>query len=131
MKKQTELGRLSEMEMEVLREVWGMAAPATVSRVLAIFAERYGWKSSTLSTIMDRLIEKGYLTKTMHGKANVYTPALSEAAYKEHETRAFMAAVHNGSVKSFVAALTDGSGMNADEIAEIRSWFHEKAGEEL
>ena len=122
-----ELGRLSEMELEVMREVWGMAAPVTVARVLEIFSARRGWKTSTLSTIMDRLIEKGYLTKSAQGKANIYTPVITEAAHKEHETRTFLAEVHNGSVKSFIAALADGSGMSPEEIAEIRAWFRERA----
>jgi len=117
------------MELEVMREVWGMQLPVTVARVLEIFATRRGWKTSTLSTIMDRLIEKGYLTKTMQGKANIYTPTIAEAVHKEHETRAFLAKVHNGSVKSFIAALADSSGMGAEEIAEIQAWFRERTGD--
>lgn len=120
--------RLSEMELEVMREVWGMADPITVARVLEIFSARRGWKTSTLSTIMDRLIEKGYLTKAMRGKVNIYTPAQTEAEHKERETRSFLTEVHNGSVGSFIAALGGGSGMSAEEIAEIHQWFREKAG---
>lgn len=122
--------RLSEMELEVMREVWGMADTITVARVLEIFSVRRGWKTSTLSTIMDRLIEKGYLSKTMRGKVNIYKPVVTEAAHKERETRAFLTEVHNGSVKSFIAALADCSGVSAEEMNEIRQWFREKAGEE-
>ena len=122
--------RLSEMELEVMREVWGMADPITVARMLEIFSARRDWKTSTLSTIMDRLIEKGYLTKTMHGKANIYKPVMTETAYKERKTRDFLKEVHNGSAKSFIAALADGAGMSAEEIAEIHRWFREKAGGE-
>ena len=121
-------GRLSETELEVMREIWGMAAPVTVSGVLEIFSVRRGWKTSTLSTIMDRLIEKGYLTKTLHGKANIYKPLFSEEEHKEYETKLFLNDVHGGSVKSFIAALSDTT-LSPDEIAEIRKWFFQKAGE--
>ena len=126
---QKELGRLSETELEVMREIWSMATPVTVSRMLEIFAARRGWKTSTLSTIMDRLIEKGYLTKAIKGKVNIYTSELTEEEYKEHETRSFLSAVHNGSVKSFIAALADSSDISSDEVAELRAWFREKGAE--
>jgi len=42
----------------------------------------------------------------------------------------FLTEVHNGSVKSFIAALADGTGMSEEEIAEIHRWFREKAGVE-
>jgi predicted transcriptional regulator len=125
--KQSKPGKLSETEREVMREVWGMTAPVTVARVLEIFSARRGWKISTLSTIMDRLIEKGCLAKALHGKANVYTPLITEAAYKERETRAFLAEVHNGSLRNFIAALDGGGGVSAEEAAEIRAWFIERA----
>ena len=112
------LGRLSESELEVMRAVWGLAAPVTVSRVLEIFSARRGWKTSTLSTIMDRLIEKGYLTKKLQGKTNIYTPTLSETTFKEHHTRDFLSTVHNGSIRSFVAALADGGNLRAEEIRD-------------
>ena len=126
---QPEPGKLSKMELEVMREVWGMTYQVTVARLLEIFSVRHGWKTSTLSTILDRLIEKKYLTKTAVGKANVYTAAMTEAAHKEYETKMFLNEVHNGDMKSFIAALADGSGISAAELAEIRAWFNDKAGE--
>ena len=123
------LGRLSETEMEIMREVWAMDEPITVSRLLDIFAAKREWKKSTLSTMMDRLIAKGYLRKTVSGKMNVYTTLLSEEMYKKHETIVFLEAVHRGNMKSFVASLIDGKELSADDIAEISAWFNEKAGE--
>lgn len=123
------LGRLSEMELEVMREVWRISDSVTVTHMLEIFSVRYGWKTSTLSTIMDRLIEKEYLSKTMQGKANIYTAIVTETEHKDYETRVFLAEVHNNSIKSLVAALADGSDLTTEEINEIRQWFREKVGD--
>ena len=126
---ENQLGIMSEAELEVMREIWEIGEPVTVARMLDIFAPRRGWKISTLSTIMDRLIIKGYMTKTLKGKANIYSATVTEATYKENETRSFLSSVHHGSVKSFIAALTGGVDMSPDEIAEIRSWFLTEAGD--
>jgi len=122
------LKRLSDTEMEIMREIWAMENEITVSRLLDIFTPRRDWKKSTLSTLMDRLIEKGYLHKSIRGKTNIYTPALNEEAYKKHQTQVFLEAVHNGNMKSFVASFADIKGLTDDDIAEISAWLDEKVG---
>jgi len=124
---QKEPGHLSEAEMEIMREVWAMDEPITVTRLLNIFAPRREWKKSTLSTMLDRLITKGYLQKSFDGLMNVYTSLISEEMYKQHETLTFLETVHNGNLKSFVASLVDAKDINADDIVEISTWFNEKS----
>ena len=123
------LGRLSQTEMEIIRTIWGLTAPVTVQQVLNILAESRKWKTSTLSTLLSRLIKKGFLTKEMKGNINLYTPTLSEDEFKKHETRMFMSTIHNGSYKSFIAALVNDVRMDSDELAELREWFQEKIGD--
>lgn len=121
------LGRLSETEMEVMEVIWGVAAPVTVAQLLDIF-ESKGWKTSTLSTILKRLIEKGYLTKSMIGKVNYYDPVLTLDEYKKHETQSFLSRLYNGKVKNFIASLVDDDELSRDDIAELKEWFARKEG---
>ncbi|MDR1704955.1 MAG: BlaI/MecI/CopY family transcriptional regulator [Clostridiales bacterium] len=119
-----DLRRLSEAELDVMRVIWEMISPVTVQRVLEHFSKERDWKTSTLSTIMERLIDKGFLRVIKTGKPNIYEAALNEADYKERETRAFLKSMHGGSVRSFIAALGDGSGIGGAELAAIRDWFN-------
>jgi len=121
------LGRLSETEMEVMEVIWGVAASVTVAQLLDIF-ESKGWKTSTLSTILKRLIEKGYLTKSMIGKVNYYDPVLTLDEYKKHETQSFLSRLYNGKVKNFIASLVDDDELSRDDIAELKEWFARKEG---
>lgn len=121
------LGRLSETEMEVMEVIWEVAAPVTVAQLLDIF-ESKGWKTSTLSTILKRLIEKGYLTKSMIGKVNYYNPVLTLDEYKKHETQSLLSRLFNGKVKNFIAALVDDDELSRDDIAELKEWFARKEG---
>jgi len=125
------ISKLSEAETEVMYEIWGINAPVTVARVLDIFSARRGWKTSTLSTIMDRLIDKGFLSKSLVGKINYYTANFTEEVYKEHETEIFMKEIHKGSVKSFIAAFAHSANISDEEIAEIRAWFLQQAGDDV
>ena len=121
------LGRLSETEMEVMEVIWEVAAPVTVAQLLDIF-ESKGWKTSTLSTLLKRLIEKGYLTKSMVGKVNYYDPVLTLDEYKKHETQSFLSRLYNGKVKNFIAALVDDDELSRDDIVELKEWFARNEG---
>ncbi len=121
------LVRLSETEMEVMEVIWELATPVTVNQLLEIFKSR-SWKTSTLSTILKRLIEKGFLTKSLSGKANYYDPALTLGEYRKYEAQSFLSRLFNGNVKNFIATLADDEQLSQDDIAELKDWFASKDG---
>jgi len=125
------LGRLSETEMEVMQTIWELATPVTVAQLLAIFEESKHWKTSTLSTILARLIDKGFLTKEMKGKVNFYDINLTLKEYQKYEAQSLLATLYGGSVKSFVAALVDDEIVSRADIDDLRQWFQDKVGDGL
>ncbi|MGG3283238.1 BlaI/MecI/CopY family transcriptional regulator [Paenibacillus solani] len=124
------LGRLSETEIEIMEVIWKLETTSvTVNRLMEIFKAK-DWKTSTLSTILKRLIEKGFLTKSMSGKTNYYTPTLTLSEYKKYETQSFLSRLYNGKAKNFIAALVEDDELNQDDIAELKEWFARKDGKE-
>lgn len=121
------LGRLSETEMEVMEVVWQTAAPVTVAQLQNIFQSK-DWTTSTVSTILKRLMDKGFLTKSMKGKVNYYAPALSLEDYKKHEARTLIGRLYGGKIKNFIAALVDDDGLSPNDVAELKEWFARKDG---
>ena len=124
------LGKLSETELELMRAIWDLGRPVTVAELLALFAPRKGWKLSTVSTLVNRLVEKGFLTKTPRGKAYLFTPTLSLEAYKRRETHSFLQTIHGSSLSSFVAALSAEDGVTPEQLAALRAWL-ERQGEDV
>lgn len=122
------LGRLSDTEMEVMQAIWKEPAPATVSRLLELFQAK-DWKTSTVSTILKRLIEKGFLTKTLEGKVNYYQPTLTAEQYRKIETQSFLDRLYHGKARNFIAALVDDHKLGPDDIAELKEWFRRKNGD--
>lgn len=123
------LGRLSETELEVMEVIWKLSTAVTVNQLLDIFKSK-DWKTSTLSTILNRLIDKGFLTKSLNGKTNYYIPALTFDEYKKYETRSFLSRLYNGKAKNFIAALVDDHELNKEDIAELKEWFARKDEEQ-
>jgi len=115
--------------MEVMQVIWGIAAPVTVAELLAIFEESKGWKTSTLSTILSRLIDKGFLSKSMQGKANFYDIRLTLQEYQKSEAKSLLANLYGGNVKNFVAALVDDEDITPNEIMDLKQWFQNMVGD--
>lgn len=124
------LGRLSEVEMEIMQAIWTMAEPVTVARLQEKFEHDKGWKTSTVATMLERIIAKGFLAKETRGKANCYTAIASLDDYRETEGRNLLSGLFGGSIKSFMAALADGQGLERGELAELRAWLDESFAEQ-
>jgi len=122
------LGKLSETEMEVMQEIWKIKEPVTVAQLMDVFKNK-DWKTSTLSTIMQRLINKGFLTKSMNGKVNFYYITLTLGEYKKYKSVEFLNRLYDGNIKNFIAAIVEDKGLSKDDIDELKDWFVDQAGE--
>ena len=123
------LGRLSETEMEVMQVIWEQATSVTVARLLTMFAESKGWKTSTLSTILSRLIDKGFLSKTMKAGVNYYQTDTTLYDYQKSETRSLLTNLYGGNLKNYVAALVDNEGVTQKDIEDLKQWFESITGD--
>jgi BlaI family penicillinase repressor len=122
------LGKLSETEMEVMQEIWKMKETVTVAQLMYVFKSK-DWKTSTLSTILKRLINKGFLTKSMDGKVNLYYSTISLDEYRKYESVEFINRLYDGNIKSFIAAIVDDEGLSKNDIDELKIWFIDQVGE--
>ena len=116
--------KMSESEKEVMRFVWASGDSVSSAKLLEdLKTINKEWKSNTVLTFLARLIDKGILTSVRHGRVNEYIPLITENEYIQFETRSFLNSVHDGSVKSFIAALYNGNDLTEGEIKELQTWF--------
>ncbi|MCI8601197.1 MAG: BlaI/MecI/CopY family transcriptional regulator [Oscillospiraceae bacterium] len=114
--------KISDAELEVMEAVWQLPDPCTSAQLQTALSKK-NWKQTTLLTFLTRLTEKGLLTTKKQGKQNLYSPALSREGYLARETRSFLAGLHGGSLRSFIAALNAGEKLQEEELDELRSWL--------
>ena len=122
-----QLQKMSESEKDIMQLVWAAGSSVSSAKLLDdLKAINRAWKPNTVLTFLARLIEKGILTSVRHGRSNEYIPLITESEYKQFETRSFLNAVHDGSVKSFMTALYEGNDLTAEEISELKRWFSQQ-----
>jgi len=119
--------KMSDSEMEIMKVIWELATPVTVTQLLSIFGSRK-WKIQTMATFLTRLSDKGLIAITKKTKGNIYAPAITEQKYHQLEAQNLLDSMYNGSLQGFLSALYSGGKVDVKEAEELRKWF-EKVGE--
>ena len=117
MKRKVNLGRA---ESEVLRYI-GDRHPITVRDVAAHFAETKGQTKTTLLNVMERLREKGFLTRESVTGIFHYSPAQPKARMMRDLVRDFVDDMLGGSLEPFAAYLTDHPNVSESELERLKA----------
>ena len=117
MRRKVNLGRA---ESEVLRYI-GDRHPITVRAVAAHFAETKGQTKTTLLNVMERLREKGFLTREPVAGVFHYSPAQPKARMMRDLVRDFVDDMLGGSLEPFAAYLTDHPRIDDAELARLKA----------
>src|SRR4051794_13578763 len=95
---------LGELQREVLSFL-AERGPLTVGEVAAQFGEPRGLARTTILTVMERLREKGYATRTKRGAVFCYAACAGKAELLRGLVRDFVERALEGSVSPFFAYL--------------------------
>jgi len=72
---------LGELEARVLEVLWASNEPLSVRDVGAALRRRPALAYTTVMTVLDRLHDKGYVTRAKLGRAFAYRPKIAREAF--------------------------------------------------
>lgn len=123
--------KLPDAELEIMQAVWKVGGETCSAEIIKNLSESREWAMTTILTLLARLVEREFLSVRKTGKSNIYTPLISENAYLENASKTFLQKLHGNSLKSLVAALYEGNAISESDIAELREYINDKAGDGL
>lgn len=97
--------------------LWRLEA-GTVEQVRSALPARYRGAYNTVQTVLNRLHDRGLLTRKRDGHAFVYRPRLTEPEYLSKTIESTLAGT-SSDVRQAVLAQLVGS-MDGDELAQLR-----------
>lgn len=116
---------IGEAELEIMKVLWKSGEPVSTQRINAAVEER-GWKRTTISTFLTRLVQKGAVFAEKRGKLYFYTPLVSQKEYRKSQTKNLIKSLYDGSVREFAVALFGEEKLTDADIKELRALFDEK-----
>ena len=116
---------LGDAELEIMQVIWGTKEPVQASYVQEKLQGHRDWALPAVCTALNRLVEKAFLACEKRGRSNFYSALISEAHYKEEESRSFLGRLHGNSFTGLVAALYSGKAIGQEDLAELRRFLDE------
>ena len=128
MSSRNKIKRLPDSELEIMMILWGANGPVTSAYVCEQLKDKREWKVTSVLTFLARLVEKGFVSSTRQGKANIYTAVVSEQKYLESESKSFLEKLYGNSLTTFVSALYKSNTINDDDLAELQQFIDKATG---
>lgn len=118
--------QLTELEWELMNHIWAEEDKVTVRDILERAYPDGGKAYTTIQTVMNTLVEKGFLSKEKIGLVNFYQPTQPREQIVQKEVGHFVHKVFRGSTPQFVKHFIDHSSLSKEEIAELKRFMEEK-----
>lgn len=126
----SEIMRLPDTELEIMKVIWESGDTLSTSEVKVLLERQRSWNVSALQTLLNRLIDRGFLESYKEGKNRFYTPLVAEKDYLAVENKAFLEKVNDRSVTKLVASLFDSHSISEEDLDELAAFIRSKTGGE-
>lgn len=128
MKKAEEISRLPDTELEIMKVIWNGERTLSTSEIKERLERKRPWNISALQTLLNRLIDRGFLESFKDGKNRFYIAAVEEEAYLALENRLFLNKVNNNSLTKLVASLYNSRAISQSDLDELGAYIRNQTG---
>ena len=110
--------RLNDSEWTIMRVVWE-DAPVSPRDVLDRVGYRTGWAYTTVKTLLERLAEKGVVSRKKQGNTFFYSPRLTRDRARRSALRALVDRAFDGTIGGLVHHLVAEEKLSATDRKRI------------
>lgn len=122
------LSRLPDTELEVMKVVWLKGSGVCTSEIKQELDKQRAWNISALQTLLNRLIERGFLTSYKKGKNKLYNIVVDEQSYLAFENKSFLQKLNENSVTKLVASLYNSHCISKKDLEELAQYIEKNTG---
>jgi len=116
-------------EWQVLSLIW-REGPLATREVLSQLQAEQSWSTSTIKTLLRRLVDKGHLKTKAVGNSFVYSARRSPQAALRRAGEELISRAHDDSVAPLLAHLVRRSKLDSSELSELRQLIEELSEED-
>jgi predicted transcriptional regulator len=122
--------KLPDAEFEVMKTIWANEPPVTTNMLMEQLGNDKGWRVQTLIALLQRLVERGFLSTEKNSKERTYYTLVEKEQYLEFETSSFVDQFHDNSIVGLVNTLYNGKKLKPSDLDELSKWLKKTGGVE-
>ena len=115
---------LTKAEEQLMQYLWSLK-----TAYLKDIVEQYPAPApayTTISTVVNVLVKKGFIGFETHGKSREYYPLLTKEKYTRQSMNGLMSSFFDNSTKKFASFFTSQDDLSVEELKEIRKLIDEQ-----
>jgi predicted transcriptional regulator len=116
--------KLTKAEEQVMRYLWTLEK-AYLKNILDEFPDPKP-ASTTLATLLKRVIDKGFVGYHQHGSNREYFPIVKKTEYFSRQVNSMIKDYFNNSASQFASFFTDETNLNLTDLEEIKKLVEQK-----
>lgn len=113
-----DIRRLSDAELIVMQVIWTFSTALSGSRIVAEVQKSEDWADTTISTLVTRLVDKGFLMTTKQGHKRYYAPLIDKQQYLRYATSGFLSRHYENSLSGLISTFANGR-LSQEELEEL------------
>ena len=119
----------TELELDILKVLW-RRGESTVRQVREALAPARPLAHTTVITVMNIMVDKGYLEREPRGRSHLYRPRIKEGTVRRRMLSDLVRRAFDGSPAALMLNLLEESDLDRNELAELRRRLDEKRKED-
>ncbi len=115
---------LTKAEEQLMQILWGLG-----KAYLKDIVEHYPEPApayTTISTVVNVLVKKGFIGFETHGKSREYYPVISKEKYTQQSMKGLMSSFFDNSAKKFASFFASQEELSVEELKAIRKLIDEQ-----
>lgn len=116
---------LGELESKVMKVVWDQCSCSAQDVLVALEPDRR-YAYTTIQTILNRLRQKGLLTRKRQGRFSLYKPTISQEEFTERITRDILAGLLKDEERPIVSTFVDLLSHDKELLEELKDLLKRK-----
>lgn len=117
--------KITDAEWEVMRVVWANGI-ATSRLIIDILEDKQSWKTSTIKTLIGRLVDKGALDAQLAGRKFIYSAVISENEIMRDFTTNLLSRICNKKLGNVLVDILSKATLSQGDISELIYFLEEK-----
>ena len=118
--------KLPDTELEIMQVIWKENRVLSTSEIKEKLEMNRPWNVSALQTLLNRLIERGFLSSHKEGKNRYYEITVKEEDYLAFENSMFLRKVNANSLTKLVASLYRSHTISDADLDDLAKFIEEK-----
>jgi BlaI family penicillinase repressor len=115
---------ISEAESKVMHVLW-QTSPLATEDIIAALDGPDRWHSSTIKTLLTRLLKKGAIRAQQDGRRYLYTPVMKREQWITDESTGLLDRLFGGRVAPLVAHFSERKKLSKKDVAELKRLIQE------